>query len=233
MQEEPQLGRQDLDDVSHALAVAELVSKWVAHEFNELHLHVSGRETIALGAFFVVFEHHTSVALLTENNHKASAHALLRPMFEVLVRGLWVLHADGGQLDHFQQGRDTADPEQMLRVLMKRDPGRKEYYDNLLQAWVQSKETLHGYTHHKFQSLVRWAGEAEVHPHEVMNMLRFSARLAVEAAEGLIRVMEAHPGSGYEAEIGDRVPRLKKRAASFHAVLEELEQRVQAAREAA
>ncbi|WP_140722617.1 DUF6988 family protein [Pseudomonas sp. Hp2] len=214
------------EDIRLALDLAQSVADWVEAAFGRgVDLHVSGRETIAVGAFFVVFEHHASVVALTKLHHRASAHALLRPAFEALVRGLWVLAAEQSQLEHFQDGSRTGDPSKLLRVAADKNPRRKDYYDGLRATWEASSETLHTYTHHRFQSLVRWSGEASVHDTEVVDLLRFSASLCVEAAGEFVTLMAKHPVPGREDDTARTVAGLRPHLERFTLGLVALEQR--------
>lgn len=213
------------EGVRSAFALAETVGGWVEAAFGDgITLNVSGRETIAVAADFVVFEHHASVVMLTKINHQASAHALLRPSFEALARGLWVTRAELDQLEHFQNGQHSADPAKLLRTVMEKHPERKTYYEGLLETWEGSKDTLHAYTHHRFQSLVRRSGEVQVDATEVMNMLRFSSAICIEAASALVNIMEAHPAAGKEQATAANVSALRRDMGAFFRQLRRVEQ---------
>lgn len=215
------------EGVRSALVLAETVTGWVEKAFGEgVTLNGSGRETIAVAACFVVFEHHASVVMLTKINHQASAHALLRPAFEALARGLWVKWAAIDQLERFQDGQHTAEPAKLLRTVMDKHSEKKNYYEGLLETWEGSKETLHAYTHHRFQSLVRRSGEVQVDATEVMNMLRFSSALCIEAAIALVGITEEHPAAGEEQAMATEVGALRQGLANLLRQLRQVEQDV-------
>jgi len=170
-------------DVQRALLLAELAAGWAIKELG-IPMRGTQPDHLAVTAFWVTHEHHASVIHLTKFGHMASAHALMRPAFESYVRGLWLTCADDKQLEHYQKGHDSADPERMIRLLIERT-GDDQFTD-LLDTWMESKKSLHGFTHHKFQSLVRRSGEIDIPHSEVVNMLRFSTGMALHASQAIV-----------------------------------------------
>jgi hypothetical protein len=79
-------------------------SEGVAHFCDDLLADIrvqhSTQAVLALASFHQVFEHHIAIITLLKSNYAGSAFTLLRPIWEGLLRGLWLLHvATNEQID--------------------------------------------------------------------------------------------------------------------------------------
>lgn len=166
--------------VQRALEWADHVRRWNEEQLYGLILHGPEPDHMAVVAFAVVHEHQSSAMLLVKHGLLGSATALMRPAFEAFVRGLWLQWADDQELARFQKGHDTATPEKMIRRVIQRS--REKRYADLLDTWEQSQKTMHGYVHHGYQSLIRRSGVIDTSPDEVVDLLGFSASMALHAS---------------------------------------------------
>ncbi|SDW86086.1 DUF6988 family protein [Lysobacter enzymogenes] len=166
--------------VQRALEWADHVQRWIKINLYGLVLHAPDPDHMAAVAFAVVYEHQASAALLVRHGLLGSATALMRPSFEVFVRGLWLQWANDQELAHFQKGHDTAVPEKMISKVVQRS-GVQRYAD-LLDTWSRSQKTMHGYVHHGYQSLIRLSGIIDTPPEEVVDLLGFSTSMALHAS---------------------------------------------------
>lgn len=176
-------------EVRKALAIAAHVQKWNAEKLNGLEIHTNDISYLAIASFTVVHEHQTSVLALTKQGLMASSMALMRPMFEAYVRGLWLVYATQEEFNKYQKGQDSLDLERAIKLLQKR--AGKERYDDMLDMWNASKKTLHGYVHNSFQALIRRSGLIEFPTEDVASTLNFSSTLAIHASIE-IKIGRAH-----------------------------------------
>ena len=83
------------------------------------------RGSIAGGSYDAVLEHHRAVVLLAEQRLFGSAFALIRPMLDGCLHGLWGIYlADDSELERFNIGRLTCpDSERTIKRLKSKDDG--------------------------------------------------------------------------------------------------------------
>lgn len=174
--------------VQEAFGIAKDVAIWNAERIYGLEVHTNDPGHMAITAFTVVHEHQRACGQLTHTGLLGSAMALMRPSFEVFVRGLWLQWADDAELRRFQLGQDSLNPEKAIKSIVERS-GQTRYSD-MLDMWLLSKKTLHGYVHHSYQSLIRRGGEIEVPSEEVVSLLNFSSSMAVHASLEILELAE-------------------------------------------
>lgn len=181
-------------EVKAALAFAFEVAQWNEDRLFGLVLDAPEPNHMAATAFAVVQEHQKAVIGLVKWGMMASATSLTRPSFEAYVRGIWLTIANDEQLAQFQKGQQSSDPEKLIKQCIKHT-GRQRYAD-LLEAWRDSKTSLHGFVHNSYQSLIRWSGLFNVPSAEVVMLLHFSSSLALYAALEILELAQAHPPAG-------------------------------------
>ena len=174
--------------VNEAMGLAKDVAVWNADRIYGLEIYTNDPGRMAVTAFSVVHEHHRACGQLTHSGLLGSAMALMRPIFEVFVRGLWLQWADDAELRRYQLGKDSLNPEKAIKWIVERS-GQQRYAD-MLDTWLQSKKTLHGYVHHSYQSLIRQGGEIDILHEEVVSLLTFSSSMAVHASLEITELME-------------------------------------------
>ena len=176
------------EGVQKALGIARDVAIWNAERIYGIEVHTNDPGHMAVTAFTVVHEHQRACGQLTNSGLLGSAMALMRPSFEVFVRGLWLQWAENSELHRFQQGEDSLDLEKAIKLIVSRS-GQTRYSD-MLAMWQASKKTLHSYVHHSYQSLIRRSDEFNVPPEEVVSLLNFSSSMAVHASIEITELIE-------------------------------------------
>lgn len=82
--------------------------------------YAPGRRTqIALASLLVAHDHYRAIAVLLEKGLFASALALNRPLYEALVKGLWLSHcAPEGKLEDYAAGRELESLNELTEDLL-------------------------------------------------------------------------------------------------------------------
>ena len=75
--------------VQDAISKAENIIHWTDSKATQLQISSEPRASISGACFDLAYEHRTSIVFLIKNNLTGSALSLLRPMFEVFIRGIW------------------------------------------------------------------------------------------------------------------------------------------------
>lgn len=171
---------------------------WACAQFNEEAFgggvafpEVGGRQALAITAFFLTHENHGSVLHLFLAGREGSALAMLRPCFESLVRGIWLLRGSNDeQLRLFCEGRDSKKVEALLKDLRKGPQASEDAF--LAETWAKSERSLHQFTHISYQLLARRAPEEELEAakdhEEVGDAVRFASGTAMLATIELARM---------------------------------------------
>lgn len=172
--------------VQKIMSLAAACGQWNRDRLSDLQIGGETPTHVATAAFDLTHEHHGAIMDLLIDGRLGSAFALLRPCFEALVRGLWLVRgSDAAQFQHFEDGRDSKTVEQLLGDIKRR--AKIESADAfLLETWELSKKSLHQYTHTSYQLLVRRM-DAELletlPPHsEVADAIRFATATAMLAS---------------------------------------------------
>lgn len=143
------------------------------------------RRSIAAGSFDAVCEHHRAVNLLVEQRLIGSAFALLRPMYDGCVVGLWAAYvAADALLEQFEAGRYTPEPHKVIKQLKQYDDG--SYVETLQRVHNESWKVLSTYVHGGHLQVSRRNAVDFVGPNyandEVSELLSFSNAMVVIAA---------------------------------------------------
>jgi len=176
-------------EVQHSLAIAKHVAAWNEEKLYGIEVHTNDISHLGIASFAIVHEHQKSALLLTELGLMASSMALMRPMFEAYVRGLWLVYATQEEFNQYQAGRDSLDLERAIRLILSRSG--KSRFNDALEMWKLSKKTLHGYVHNSFQALIRRSGLIELPTADVVSTLNFSSALATIASIEITEIMDS------------------------------------------
>jgi hypothetical protein len=136
-------------------------------------------------AFGIVHEYQVSIITLLSAGAYSSAFSLLRPCFEALIRGIWIVRAaTQAQLQLFYDGKDSRKVEHLLRCIKKGPNGSEDAF--LLDTWEASEKSLHRFTHVTYQALIRRLNVEflkEAMPvSEVIGAVRFATGVALLAS---------------------------------------------------
>jgi hypothetical protein len=117
-----------------ALEQAKRVSAWILRNLRSFQ--GDRRGTAPLAMHDQVIEHHVGLVILAEQRIFGSAIALLRPMIECYLRGLWLERMTAPAIDRFLASDEPPDADAMVRVLRK--AGRLRDAEPVLAAWERS-----------------------------------------------------------------------------------------------
>jgi hypothetical protein len=93
-----------VDDSTLVLAEAQI--KHLALKIEGVEFPASDRNRLSAACFHQALEHHEAIILLVRRNLNGSAFALVRPMFEIYIRAIWLrLCASEIDLGRFQKGK--------------------------------------------------------------------------------------------------------------------------------
>ena len=140
--------------------------------------------SIAGGSFDAVLEHHRSIILLAERRLFGSAFALLRPMFDGCINGLWATHlATDSELKQFEENRLTIKPPSVINRLKKKLD--TDYTGTLQRVYDQAWKVMSSYVHGGFVQVVRRNAPEFIGPNytseEIAEMLELANSMAVLA----------------------------------------------------
>lgn len=139
------------------------VIRWIDENMTAMPVQIPGRrEMLAAGCFDVALEHQAAVAFLYASGLIGSMHAMLRPLIEATVRGLWLLLcASEHELDHFEKGR-IEKPFGALAAEVEASIGAGTPVLTTMKRRVWS--ALHDFTHTGFRQVTRRHGDGRLGP---------------------------------------------------------------------
>ena len=147
------------------------------------------REFLAAGAHDAVHEHHRAIGLLVAEGLPGSALALLRPMFDGCVRGLWLrLLASNEEVEQFADEKYDPKPD---RVIKRLETISATGADGLRRIHDEGWKAMSNYVHGSFRQILGRLGSGFIGSnytdHEVDALLGeanwFALLSAVELAE--------------------------------------------------
>lgn len=143
------------------------------------------RNALAGAAFDSVLEHQRAVNLIIQNKMHGSALALLRPMYEGCITGLWCKYvATDKRLCEFEEARFNLDPRQVISDLKATHD--VEYRRKLLQIHNQSWRSLHSYVHSGILPISRRLSNSHIgndyKEDDAVEILQYSNLMAIIAA---------------------------------------------------
>lgn len=156
------------------------------------HIEEGLRSRLSAACFAVSQQHHNSILILLSQNPplQATAFALLRPLTESTIRGLWLSHvASDEQVETYVQAGTKLDMASML-ISVGKAAGV-----NAHQAIYKHWPSLSAYTHTGEHQVQRWLTTKHIEPSystselsELVNLsgavaeLTFQAVLAISSA---------------------------------------------------
>ena len=174
------------------LARSHELAAWIERQVDGLPGPALLRNRLASPCFVVVQEHHQAILLLFAQRHPlhASAFALVRPVYESLVRGVWLWHcASEAELQAFSKG---GKPPSMPTILKAVEQTPSYAGGQLSAVYSRSWETMCAYTHTGAQQIQRWNTSdliaANYSDEEVDEVLRFTGTFALLSTLGLATV---------------------------------------------
>lgn len=168
--------------------------------------YVGKREHLAITSFFLTHEHNAAISLLNRSGLEGASLAMLRPCFEALVRGIWILRASSDeQVENFCMGRDSKKVETLLKDIRTHSP--EDAF--LEQTWLKSEDSLHPFTHVSYQLLARRSADEAIAP--FIDPTETARALAFAAGTSMLATVEL-------AQLAGQID-LRRRALSMLAAL--------------
>lgn len=170
------------------------LAAWVEQQVHDLPMAGSLRVRLAGTCFIVAQEHHQAILLLLSQPHPlhAPAFALVRPVFEAYLRGVWLAHcATDTNLERFAKGDSPPKIPVMLEAI-EQTPG----FDSkqLSAIYARSWSTMCAYTHTGSQQVLRWntsdAIQQNYSDEDVDEALSFTGALAILSTIGLAAIAD-------------------------------------------
>jgi hypothetical protein len=126
----------------------------ISDQVHDLSIPNDSRTNLAARCHFTAMEHHAGIALLFSVGHPAPALALLRPIFEAYIRGIWLsgCASDAGIAD-FQSGNWRKIPPIKTLVLSIERTATFIDTGTLGESLSANWETLCGFTHTGIEQL--------------------------------------------------------------------------------
>ena len=157
---------------------------WIDQNTSNVELPADERSLMAIGCFDIALEHQASIAILHSYKHYGSALALLRPLAESLVRGLWLLQcATEKDLKVFK--KDNDDRAFGFSKLIRDIETNTGTPSGVLSAFrAASWSTLCSFTHTGFHQVSRRHSPGKVE--ENYSEAELAKTLGVAAALGLM-----------------------------------------------
>lgn len=156
---------------------------WIAQRLNGLDIPRERRILLAVSCYDVVIEHHVGIATLLRSRINGSAFALVRPIFETFVRGVWLRRcATEDQINQFISDKLDLCFYQLLESIEKLDAYQDGTLSNLKKsAW----RAMNGYTHGGMQQAGRRTNGAYIEPdfppEEIVEVVKLAGTFALLA----------------------------------------------------
>jgi hypothetical protein len=152
------------------------------------------RKTPAV-CFGLTMDHHAAITTLVglQNPLFSSALALVRPLFESYVRGLWLARcANDTALNAYHNGSVPSLSKLLSELEASTIDGDAT---QLRRLWNQSSRKLHGFTHAGAEHFRGWDNNFKLTPSYTWSdsivLLDFSARIGISAAIGLANIVDS------------------------------------------
>lgn len=158
----------------------ELVGR-LGQRIEGLEIPASDRNRIAAGCFHQALEHHEAIVYLVRRNLLGSAMALVRPLFEIYVRGIWVGKcASEAELTVFQKGRI----DKTFGELVAEIESHEGYNVGVLAKVKQNSwSAMNDFTHGGALQVIRRITSDSITPNyaaeEVTELLNFSGAIGL------------------------------------------------------
>lgn len=170
----------------NSLQRASRLTDLLSAKLHEQPIPANLRNRIAGACFAIALEHQHAVVILLERNPplNSSAFALVRPVFESYVRGMWLSHcATEAQVDAFSKGAKPPDTASLVIAVEKAGEFDGKHLSGVYEKHWSS---FSSYTHTGALQVQRWNTSEAIEPSftdkEISEVLEFTAALALLSA---------------------------------------------------
>jgi len=154
---------------------------WIIKNLDGLEVSRERRALLSVSCYDTVIEHHIGISTLLKSNINGSAFALVRPLFETFVRGVWLRHcATEDEIDKYVSDRLDKKFYQLIEEVEKLESFRDGVLSGLKEsAW----KAMNSYTHGGIQQVGRRSKDAYIEPdysdEEVIEVVKLSGSFAL------------------------------------------------------
>lgn len=155
--------------------------------------YAPGRRTqIALASLFVAHDHYRAIAVLLEKGLFASALALNRPLYEALVKGLWLSHcAPESKLENYAAGRELESLNELTEDLLSTEiPAAVR--NGVRRVKQRYWKLFSSFAHAGHAQVRRWLSptgvESSYAPAEIQESINFAAFMVLAATLEMARL---------------------------------------------
>lgn len=157
--------------------------EWIVGRLDGLDISRDRKVLLAVSCYDVVIEHHIGISTLLRSRINGSAFALVRPLFETFVRGVWLRHcATDEQIDMYVSDKLDSKFWQLLEQVEKVDGFQDSVLSGLKKnAW----RAMNSYTHGGIQQAGRRTSGAYIEPdyslEEIVEVIKLAGSFALLA----------------------------------------------------
>ena len=157
--------------------------KWIALRLDGLDISRERKILLAVSCYDVVIEHHIGITTLLRSRINGSAFALVRPMFETFVRGVWLRHcASDEQIEKYINDKLDLKLWQLLDAIEKVDG----FGDGVLSGLKKNAyRAMNSYTHGGISQASRRTNGAYIEPdfppEEIVEVIKLAGFFALFA----------------------------------------------------
>lgn len=156
---------------------------WITSRLDGLKISTKRRVLLAVSCYDIVIEHHFGIVILLQSRISGSAFALVRPLFETFVRGIWLRHcATEEQIASYVSDKLELQFWQLLQAVESVDGFQEGVLSDLKKsAW----HAMNSYTHGGIQQAGRRISGEYIEPHfsadEIDEVIKMSGSFALFA----------------------------------------------------
>lgn len=189
---------QDLsDDVVDALNESVDISDWIS-QHHPASVIQTRNSMLAAPSYGISLAHREAILLLMRHDCRTSAYALLRPLYEAFIRGLWAEECDDDALAQLVKTKELPKFDTVIKQL---DEGTAPVFaGSKAKVW----KAMSHYAHGGLRQLERWASAYEIGPRhpdgEVVQLLRYVDLYGLLALCGIAR-LAGIPTDLHEAKV--------------------------------
>ena len=161
---------------------------WITKSLDDLEISRERRILLSVSCYDIVIEHHIGIAALLKSNINGSAFALVRPLFETFVRGVWLRNcASENEIEKYVSDRLDKKFYQLIEEVEKVDG----FQDCVLRGLKDSAwKAMNSYTHGGIQQAGRRSTGAYIEPdyseEEITEVIKVSGSFALLAFQQIV-----------------------------------------------
>jgi hypothetical protein len=165
------------------LAQAFDLHDWITKRLDGLEISRERRILLAVSCYDVVLEHHIGIVTLTRSGINASAFALVRPLFETFIRGVWLRHcATDEEIELYVNDKLDHQFWQLLKAV----ESIEGFEDGVLSGLKKNAwRAMNSYTHGGIQQAGRRTSGSYIEPNfpaeEVAEVIKLAGSFALFA----------------------------------------------------